>query len=149
MKQTIFTVAVPIEPRAEDVVRAKLESLKYLGQAPQNDPFGFADVEMLHFASLFIYEDPDDGWSLVFESNIDGEIPAYFNRLSAVAQARDGGSFITELFGHCRSYTGNDTCALVRYLHERVVMPQAGYVAGVGLIRDQIRLDAAIYGVVD
>jgi hypothetical protein len=86
---------------------------------------------------------------LVFESNIDGEIPAYFNRLSAVVQARDGGSFITELFGHCRGYTGNDTRALVRYWQDRVVMPQAGYVAGGGLTRDQIRLDAAIYGVVD
>ena len=57
-----------------------LAALDYRGTPPPDDVFGFGEAEMLHFASLFLYDDPEDGWFLVFENNIDGGIEAYLDR---------------------------------------------------------------------
>jgi hypothetical protein len=111
--------------------------------------FGFTDVEMLHFASVFLYNDINDGWGIVFENNIDGEIDPYLQRLIAVGKEKDGGTFLLDLFGHCDGFTGSDLQGLLTYWKAHLVAPQAGYIAAVGVTRDQVLLDDAIYRVVN
>lgn len=149
MKQTIFTVVAPIRPGEQYEVHDLLAALNYRGPAPENDAFGFAQAEMLHFASVFLYDDPEEGWFLVFENNIDGDIEPYFERLLAIAEATDGGAFLLELFGHCRGFFDDDLAELKRDLLAHVRKPAAGFVAAVGLSRDRILEDAAIYRVAD
>ena len=88
MLQTIFTIILPVRPGHQDALAEHLSTLDYKGQAPQADPLGFTELEMLHYASLFLYDDPVDGWSLVFESNIDGKIPSYIEAFITNAQRR-------------------------------------------------------------
>ena len=149
MEQTIFTIISPIRPGDQGRVRHQLAEIGYVGSLPADDVFGFGDVEMLHFASVFLYDDAADGWSLVFESNIDGAIEPYLDRLLAIAEARDGGAFLTGLYAHCQGVMGGDLATLKRHMLDHVHRPDAGYIAGVGLTRDRIRLDAAIYRVAD
>ena len=149
MKQTIFTVVAPIRAGEQGAVHDMLAALDYRGVAPQDDVFGFAEAEMLHFASVFLYDDAEDGWFLVFERNIDGEIEPYLDRLLAIAGTRDQGAFLLRLFGHCQGFLGDDLATLKRALLAHVRLPAAGYVCAVGLTRDRILQDAAVYRVAD
>lgn len=149
MRQTIFTVVSPVQSGKQGELYDKLAGLRYFGGPPAKDVFGFADAEMLHFASVFLYDDPQDGWFLVFESNIDGGIEPYLDRLLAIAQERDGGDFLLSLYRHCHSFAGQDLAQLKRYMMARLHHPAAGYVSAVGLTCGRIRQDAAVYRVVD
>ncbi len=149
MKQTIFTVVAAIRSGEQGEVQDILASLDYRGTTPANDIFAFGEAEMLHFASLFLYDDPEEGWFLVFENNIDGEIETYLDRLLGLAEARDGGAFLLKLFGHCQGFLVDDLAQLKRHLLEHVRKPAAGFVSAVGLSRDRILEDAAIYRVAD
>jgi len=104
---------------------------------------------MLHFASIFLYDDIKDGWGLVFESNIDGEVDPYLRRLIAVCEEKDGGAFLLGLFSHCYGFSGDDLPSLLAYWKTHLVNPQAGYVAGVGITRNQVLMDDSIYQVVN
>lgn len=149
MRQTVFTIVVPIRSGEQSEVQDMLGALDYRGPAPDNDIFGFAGAEMLHFASLFVYDDPEDGWFLVFENNIDGEIAAYLDRLLAIARTRDGGAFLLRLYSHSQGFLGEDLEELKRHLLAHVRRPAAAYVCGVGLTRQRILQDAAVYRVID
>ncbi len=148
-KQTIFTVIAPIKPGFQDDVRDMLVGTGHIGPEPADGVFGFQSIRALHFASLFLYDDPDDGWSLVFESNIDGEIEPYLDRMMIISADKDGGRFWLDLFSHCEGFTENTLDALKAYMLDRVHFPAAAYVSAPGLPRDQVLLDAAIYRVVD
>ncbi|MCB9947243.1 MAG: hypothetical protein H6842_05360 [Rhodospirillaceae bacterium] len=147
--QTLFTVVAPLRPGTQGDVRDMLAALGYLGTEPPGGPFGFEEAAMLHFASVFLYDDPVDGWFLVFESNIDGAVEPYLDRLLAIAAARDGGAFLLRLYGHCRGVAAGDLPGLKRHMLDHVQHPQAAFVSAVGLTRDRIRQDAAVYRVVD
>ncbi|WP_299616081.1 hypothetical protein [Pelagibius sp.] len=149
MKQTIFTIVSPIRSGWQGEVQAMLAALDYRGTLPAADVFGFGEAEMLHFASLFLYDDPEDGWFLVFENNIDGEIEAYLDRLLEIAQEKDGGRFLLRLFGHCQGFFGNDLKELRGQWLAQVHRPAAGFVSAVGLTRQRIFQDAAVYRVAD
>jgi hypothetical protein len=133
-----------------EVLRVQLENLDYVGRVPSNDVFGFADMEMLHYASMFLYEDPEDGWNLVFENNIDGTIDAYLDRLIDIATKKQSvGALLLDLYSHCSGFIGDDLPSLKRYMADHIHRPAAAFVAGVGLTRNQIRRDAAVHRVVD
>lgn len=150
IKHTLFTVIAPVMPDEHEVLRAQLENLDYVGRVPSNDVFGFADMEMLHYASMFLYEDPEDGWIFVFENNIDGTIDAYLDRLIDIATKKQSvGTFLLDLYSHCSGFVGDDLPSLKRYMADHIHRPAAAFVAGVGLTRNRIRTDAAIHRVVD
>ncbi len=149
MSQTIFTVVSPVRPGEQGKLNDLLVDLGYIGPLPEQDPFGFGKVRTLHFASVFLYDDAEDGWSLVFESNIDGEIEAYIDSLFAVATDQDGGKFLIDLYARCQGFVGKTLPDLKRYMLDRVHRPQAGYVSAVNMTRDRILQDAAVYRVVD
>jgi|GEM_PF-5431082 len=149
VKHTIFTVVVPIQDGKQNGLREALVNLNYARGFSQEDVFGFRDVEMLHFASMFIYNDPKDGWLLVFESNIDGEIEVYLERLFEVAQQRDQGQLFLSLFQNCQDFSGSTLDDLKQFLKSYIHRPEAAYITAVELTRDQILQDAAIYRVID
>lgn len=144
-----FTVVSRIRCGQQAQIRATLEQHSFIVPGEGADPFGFRDLEDLHFASLSMYDDPEDGWSLVFEHNIDGEIDAYLRKLTATAAKLDKGAFLLGLYAHCESFAGDDLDQLRKYMAARVVRAQAGFLSPVGMTRDQIRLDAQVYDVVD
>ena len=149
-RHTIFTIVVPVLPGEHEGLRAKLVKLDYVGYVPGSDVLGFDDMDMLHYASMFLYEDPQDGWQFVFEHNIDGEINAYLNRLIDVAsQKQSAGAKLLELYSHCSGFTDGDLPTLRAYMAANIHHPSAAFVAGVGLTRNRIRKDAAIHRVVD
>jgi len=86
MSQSIFTSILPVAPGQEQLLQNKLLALDYKGGNHNQDILGFRELDMLHYASMFLYSDPQDGWLLVFENNIDGEIPDY-NELGRFLQS--------------------------------------------------------------
>ena len=120
VKHTIFTVVVPVLPNEHEDLRAKLVKLDYVGYVPGNDVLGFDDMDMLHYASMFLYEDPQDGWQFVFEHNIDGEINAYLDRLIEFAsQKQSAGATLLDLYRHCSGFTDGDLPTLRAYMGSR------------------------------
>lgn len=144
-----FTIVARIRPGQQGIVRKMLAPLGTICPAAKNDPFGFDAVKTLHFASLCIFDDIKDGWSLLFEHNVDGPIDVHIDNFLAVAQAMDGGAFLLSLYSHCRGFEVMELAALRKYLLRRVIKPQAGFISAVGMNRAQIRLDARVYNVVD
>jgi len=144
-----FTIVSRVRRGQQGEVRAKLENHAFIAPGTGPDPFGFSALEDLHFASLSMYDDPEDGWSLVFEHNVDGEIDAYLRKLIDTADTLDKGAFLLGLYAHCVDFSGDDLDQLRRCMKKRIVLPQAGFLSPVGMTRDQIRLDAQVYEVVD
>lgn len=144
-----FTIIARLLPGHQTAVHEMLKPFHTICPATKDDPFAFAQITTLHFASLCIFDDIKDGWSLLFEHNIDGPIEAHIDNVLTVADARDGGSFLRELYSHCRGFEGDDLPSLRKFLLRRVIKPQAGFISAVGMSRDQIRLDARVYDVVD
>lgn len=144
-----FTIVSRVRPGHQGQIVEMLKGHGFIYPGAEADPLGFQDVETLHFSSLSIYDDPEDGWSLVFEHNIDGEIGPHLRRFIEVAEARDGAAFLLELYSHCEGAETRSLDGLHNYMMSRVYRPAAGFISAVGMSRDQIRLDAAVYEVVD
>lgn len=144
-----FTIVSALLPGHHGAVQNMLEPFGTLCPDTAHDSFGFAQVTTLHFASLCIFDDIEEGWSLLFEHNIDGPIEAHIDNLLAVADALDGGAFLLGLYSHCAGFTTQTLPGLRAYLLAGVIKPQAGFISAVGMSRDQIRLDAQVYKVVD
>ncbi len=145
MKQTIFTIILPVVPGRQHTLRERLFTYDYQGEAPAADPLGFASVETLHYASLFLYDDATDGWSLVFESNIDGEIAPYLNAFVDGAKAKDQGQTLLNLFRNCKGFEQGEIQNLAAYLGAYVNLPSAGYSGCVGRSQRQITLESQIH----
>ena len=145
MLQNIFTIILPIRPGHQDALAELLSALDYKGQAPQADPLGFTELEMLHYASLFLYDDPVDGWSLVFESNIDGQIPTYIEAFITNAQRRGQTELVLDIFQKCKGFATGTVGELGKYLKKYVQLPSAGYSGCVGRSRNQILMEAMIH----
>ena len=74
-----FTIVARVSPSKQGTLREMLAPFVYVCPDTSNDSFGFAQVKTLHFASLSLFDDERDGWSLVFEHNIDGTIDAHID----------------------------------------------------------------------
>ncbi|GAB5447705.1 hypothetical protein [Gymnodinialimonas sp.] len=144
-----FTIVASLLPGHQAAVQEILKPFGTVCPDTENDSFGFAQITTLHFASLCVFDDIEEGWSLLFEHNIDGPIEAHIDNLLSVAEALDGGAFLLGLYGHCAGFKTQTLPGLRAYLLERVIKPQAGFISAVGMSRDQIRLDARVYQVVD
>lgn len=140
----IFIVIAPVKAGEVGLVREQLAGCAYLYPDCAHDPFGFDQIENLHFASLFIYDDPNEGSFLCLEANVDGEAARFLEQLA-------GGrvEFLTELFAHCQGFTERSDRGLVAYWTERLHRPQAAHVAGFNLSRPRILADAEVRRVVE
>lgn len=147
--QNKFTIISGVRPGHHAQVVQILKNHTFIFSGTANDPFGFDKISTLHFASISIYDDPEDGWSLLFEHNIDGEIHDHLLNMTDVAENLDGGVFLLDLYGHCQGFDGQSLDVLRKYMGERVIMPAVGFISAVNMTRDQIRLDAQVYEVVD
>ncbi|WGW02916.1 hypothetical protein [Tropicibacter oceani] len=147
--QNKFTVVTPVKPGQQAGIVSALKGHDLICPDTGDDPFGFARIDTLHFASLALFDDPEDGWSLVFEHNIDGPIEAHLQQLIDTAQRRDDGAFLLSLYGHCTGGDVTSLAALRDYMLQHVLHPAAGFISAVNMTRDQIRLDASVYKVVD
>lgn len=144
-----FTVVARVRPGQQGALVAMLKDNHYVFPGADTDDFGFQDMPELHFASLCLYDDPTDGWSLLFEHNVDGEIGDHLRQLIATAEARDGGAFLLGLYRLCEGFEDGTLDQLHGYLFKRVHRPAAGFISAVNMSREQILLDAAVYEVVD
>ena len=144
-----FTIVSRILPGHQGPIQEILKPFGTVCPETENDGFGFAQITTLHFASLSVFDDVEDGWSLLFEHNADGPIEAHIDNMLDVAKALDDGAFLLGLYGHCDGFNDQSLSGLKTYLLARVIKPQAGFISAVGMSRDQIRLDAQVYKVVD
>lgn len=145
MLQTIFTVIVPVRIGAQGQLIELLAGLNYKGKAPKADPLGFTELTMLHYASLFLYDDPQDGWQLVFESNIDNDIRSYVNKLVQQIKANNKAPLWLDIFNQCVGFEQGTVDQLALYLEKNSQLPSAAYSGCVGRTRDQILFEADIH----
>ena len=149
MEHSVFTIITPVERRFVAKLHDMLSLMGYLGEAPANDPLNFAALEMLHYASLFLYDDPDDGWFLVFESNIDHGIEPYLKAVIDAARERDQGKCLLGIYHCCRGFGGKSLDDLATYWLGYVQRPAAAYVGSRSRTRNQILLERRIHQIAD
>lgn len=149
MAHSVFTIIAPVEQRFVGKLRDVLGAMGYLGEAPASDPLNFVALEMLHYASLFLYDDPDDGWFLVFESNIDNGIESYLKEIIVKAKQGDRGKCLLGIYHCCRGFEGKSLDELAAYWLGYVQRPAAAYVGSSGRTRTQILLERDVYEIAD
>lgn len=147
--QNKFTVVTPVRPGHQAEIVEALKGHNFIYPDAPSDPFGFQKIQGQHYAALCLYDDPEDGWSLLFEHNVDGEIGDHLRTLIETAKSLDGGEFLRTLYGHCQGFDGSSLDGLHNYMYRHVHRPVAGFTSAVNMTRDQIRLDSAVFDVVD
>ena len=129
MKQTILTFIALVDPRRVLDLGTLLDGMG--GPDVEHNPhIPFADLKLLHFASLVLTVDPDYGAYLVFENNFDGPLDPYLEELYAHAAAG-----LHKIYGHCSDYSvasAAEKAALLSYLRAHVVRPNAYHIGNVG-----------------
>ena len=143
--QTIFTIVLTVSDSAQAALNKLLIELNYRGCAPQEDPLGFQSVTRLHYASLFLYNDPDDGWLLIFENNIDGDVTPYINEWITTAINEKKTTTLLDIFNKCHGFSAGTIDQLADYLIPKVTLPAAGYSGCVGRSKHQIFFEAKLY----
>lgn len=143
MSQSIFTLVLPVLYGRQGALKRLLESYQYLGRAPDNDPLHFTSLETLHFASLFLYDDPKDGWSLVMEFNIDGGIYPFQSLLAAYALPPENA--LHHVLQHCEGFDAGSAALIGDYFAAYTQEPSAGYHGSTGRGRDQIIFEAELH----
>jgi hypothetical protein len=146
MTHHLFTIIAPIK-------RDRLSELKTFlalveGMLPDRHPdLPFADLSELHFASLFVIEDDGDFEpTLVFESNIDGTIAAYIERLCDVAPTG-----LQTIFSSCRGYSEVPfhRAAMRAFLSAHVLQPNAAFVGNVGRAVGRIKDESILVSTIE
>lgn len=145
MSQVIFTCILPVVPGKQQQLRQRLLNLDYKGGRPVSDPLSFQALSCLHYASLFLYDDPVDGWYLVFENNIDGAVDRYFHQFIELATAHNKVERVLELFNCCVGFEHGSIDQLPRFLQGAVHQPAAAYSGCVGRSRPQIEFEALVH----
>lgn len=144
VKQKIVVFLTPAEPERLLRLYEVLDEIQ--DNISANPGLSFPALEMVHYASFVVLEDPDRGPELLFESNIDGELDAYLDALLARVKG------IHEAYKCCEGY--KEAPDVARYLTKRRfrVKPRAWHIGNTGRSRQQIRdeayLRAAIEGYV-
>ena len=128
MKQTVLTFITKVNPaRASDLK----DLLDGMGQDVENNTYlPFLRLKLLHFASLFLVEDPSYGTFLVFENNFDGALDNYLEDLYLQAAAG-----LHRIYSCCRDYPATsaaDRARILSYLRAHVVQPGAYHIGNVG-----------------
>jgi hypothetical protein len=131
MKQTILTFITKVDPNPD-----RISDLKKLlnGMAnpdvEHNTVIPFAELKLLHFASLVLNDAPGYGAYLVFENNFDGPLDPYLEDLYAHAAAG-----LHTIYSFCPDYpaaSAADKAAMLSYLRTHVVRPNAYHIGNVG-----------------
>jgi hypothetical protein len=124
-------------------LRTLLADSNYRGTAPPQDPLGFASLAMVHYASMFLYDDPEDGWSFVFENNIDGTVSDYIDAL-AKSVSGDDQHYLLRIFRLCQGFDG-DSRNVATYLEKFVQQPSTRFTGTVGRSRQQILFESQLH----
>ena len=149
MEHSVFTIITPVENSSVAELHDLLTAMGYLGETPRSDPLNFASLELLHYASLFLYDDPDDGCFLVFESNIDLGIEAYFDAVIDAARDSDQGECLLGIFRCCQGFESNSLDDLAPYWLRFIQMPNAAFIGPRGRTRNQILLERRVQEIAD
>jgi hypothetical protein len=128
MTQTILTFVTKVNPDRVSDLKTLLDGMAT--DVEHNALIPFADLKLLHFASLVLNEDPNYGADLVFENNFDGSLDPYLEDLYAHASAG-----LHSIYSCCRDYgaaSAADKAAILSYLRAHVVRPNAYHIGNVG-----------------
>ncbi|MDQ1748604.1 MAG: hypothetical protein QOD07_2867 [Frankiaceae bacterium] len=142
--QTILTFLTTIEPARLEPLKALLAAIDAYDPAGEWPPLPFAALSRLHFTSLVVLEDGEDGFEpyLVFEHNFDGTLDPYLDDLYQV-----GADGLHQIYSHCRGYAGTgpgDRDAIIGYLRAHVLKPDAAYVGAPGRTVGRISREQAL-----
>src|SRR2546422_151977 len=140
MKQTVLTFISKVDP---DRVSDLKDLLDGMGQDVENNAYlPFLRLKLLHFASLFLVEDPSYGPFLVFENNFDGALDNYLEVL--YLQAAEG---LHRIYSCCRDYPATnaaDRARILSYLRSHVVQPSAYHIGNVGRSVDRTQQEDSL-----
>ncbi|HEY0607864.1 MAG TPA: hypothetical protein VGD58_33420 [Herpetosiphonaceae bacterium] len=102
----------------------------------------FPRLKLLHFASLFLSDDPNYGATLVFENNFDGPLDPYLDEL--YRHAADG---LQRIYSCCVDYPARsaaDREQMLSYLRAHVVRPNAYHIGNPGRSAARIAQEAQL-----
>ena len=128
MKQTILTFLTKVNPDKVSDLKLLLDGMAT--DVENNALIPFPNLNLLHFASLVLNDDPDYGAYFVFESNFDGSLDPYLEDLYAQASAG-----LHRLYSYCSDYSvksATDKAGILSYLRAHVVHPNAYHIGNVG-----------------
>lgn len=138
MRQSAFTILTYVKAEETgDLARLLTE----IGDDIHGNPHvRFAELDDLHYASLFVAADGTSAPYLVFEGNIDGRPHDFLNTLLEKA-----GGFVDKVYRHCIDYPmggAQDRARTLGYLKAHEIGANAFYVAWPGWTVDDIRKEA-------
>lgn len=145
MRQSAFTILTHV--KAEDVADLERLLTEIGDDIDQNPHLRFAELDNLHYASLFVVADGVGAPYLVFEGNIDGRPHEFLITLLD----RAGGA-VDKIYRHCLQYplTGaRDKDAVVEYLEANDIGANTFYVAWPGRTVDDIRNEQILRGYIE
>jgi hypothetical protein len=138
--QSAFTVLTPVRLGETEALKALLNEI---GDDIRGNPhLRFADLDDLHYASLFLVGEGTDRPSLGFEGNVDGRAGAFLERLVD----RAGGA-VDAIYRHCDGYPAAgvaDRAGVVGYLRAHDIGAHTFYVNRPGRTVADIRQEQAL-----
>lgn len=137
---TVFTIITKVDPDQVEYLTELLDEIA--NNVEDNLWIPFSGLDMLHFASLVILFHEEHGHQLVFESNIDGSIDAYFDAL-----LEHGLKGIDRIYRCCVGYPPQGVIyreQLLDYLQAHVVQPSAFHIGNTGRSAERIRQEARL-----
>lgn len=140
MQQSAFTILARIRPGETENLKRLLDDID--GGVDGAPNLGFADLDVLHYASLFVIPARAGEPFLVFEGNVDGRPRPFFEKL-----VRHAGAAVDEIWRHCEGYPaeGERLAAPVRrYLRTHDIGANTFYVNRPGRTVQLIRQEQAL-----
>lgn len=149
MPQIIFTLILPVNHSELSQLEGQLSSFGYKGPSNE-DILCFKQVNTLHYASMFLYDDSDSGY-LCFEGNIDAQcesreqgirdfLALWFKEIKVNAKEK----ILLDIFSHSQTLKNVSFADLPGKLVQYINYPSTGYSGCVGRSRDQIIFEAKV-----
>ncbi|HSH61869.1 MAG TPA: hypothetical protein VK988_19920 [Acidimicrobiales bacterium] len=140
MRQSAFTILTHV--KAEVVADLERLLTEIGDDIDENPHLRFADLDNLHYASLFVVADGASDPYLVFEGNIDGRPREFLDML--LERARGG---VDKIYRHCVDYPvagAQDRAVVLDYLEAHDIGANTFYVAWPGWTVDDICKEQAL-----
>lgn len=140
MQQSAFTILTAVRRGEVEGLKAVLNEIG--DDIEGNGRLRFADLDDLHYASLFLIGEGTDQVSLGFEGNVDGTAAAFLERMVAGA-----GPAVDAIYRHCDGYPAaglGDEPAVLGYLEAHDIGATTFYVNRPGRSVRDIRREQAL-----
>jgi hypothetical protein len=140
MKQTLLTFITEVDPASAGALSRLLDEIAT--ELLSNRYIPFPRLELLHFASFVLHDDPEYGSRLIFENNFDGPLDRYLGEL--YRHAAEG---LHLIYRCCVGYPASSAAereAILGYLKSHVVRPSAYHVGNVGRSAERIRAETRL-----